>query len=124
MAEETYGQRLRTARKARRLPLREAGRLAGISATYVSDLERDAASPSIAVAARLAAAFGVLPAIGTDYTAAYEDGERSGYLAGYDAALGYLAECIRGARRFYDLPSPTRALADWIATRAGGHTDD
>lgn len=114
MSEETYGQRLRAARQARKLPLRAACLQAGISVAYFSELERDLAVPSIAVAARLATAFGVLPAIGTDYTAAFEDGERAGYLQGYTDALAYLTASLR----LYDLPSPSRALALWVAARA------
>lgn len=117
MSEETYGQRLRAARQARKLPLRAACLQAGISVAYFSELERDLASPSIAVAARLATAFGVLPAIGTDYTAAFEDGERSGFLAGYRQACDELASCIGGGRRWYEMPSPTTALAAWVVAR-------
>ena len=114
---ETYGQRLKAARCARGMSLRAAGKLAGLSPTYVQNLERDEANPTIAVAARVAAEFGVLPGIVTEYVEAYGDGERSGWLRGYAEAQRYVVEVLNGQRALCDIPGPTGALAAWCAAR-------
>ena len=53
------GERLRSLRSERNLPLRELADQSGLTASFISQVERGRASPSIASLARLAEAFAV-----------------------------------------------------------------
>ena len=56
MAELELGSRIRSLRQARRLTLRELASRAGVTESFLSQVERDVTSPSIASAQRIARA--------------------------------------------------------------------
>lgn len=57
--ELRLGQRLRQLRQARRLTLRELAERAGVTESFLSQVEREVASPSIASVQRIARALGL-----------------------------------------------------------------
>lgn len=58
-AELRLGQRIRSRRQARRLTLRDVAERAGVTESFLSQVERDVTSPSIATVQRIARALDV-----------------------------------------------------------------
>jgi DNA-binding transcriptional MerR regulator/quercetin dioxygenase-like cupin family protein len=55
----SWGSRLREQRQQRSLSLRQAAQLTGLSASYISGIERAIANPSVAALQKLTAAYGI-----------------------------------------------------------------
>jgi transcriptional regulator with XRE-family HTH domain len=70
--ESTLGRRVRTLREARRLSLRQLAEGANVSESFLSQVERGVANPSVASLRRLADALGT--SVGSLFEGATEDG--------------------------------------------------
>jgi len=109
----TYGEQIRTARRQRMMTLRDVAAASGVTLGYLSEIERDLASPSIAVAQKLADALGVNPIVTADYQGAYGDGERAGFVAGYAAACAAMSRVLANRQAWWEVPSPEMAFGAW-----------
>ncbi len=78
--ELQLGPRIRALRQARRLTLRDVAARAGVTESFLSQVERDVASPSIATVGRIARALDLVdrPAVrrGAGRAAAWSGGRR------------------------------------------------
>lgn len=100
----SWGSRLREQRQQRGLSLRQAAHLTGLSASYISGIEREIANPSVAALQKLTAAYGISI---VDLVEA-PDGERGRLVRvadrqRYDAAAGVLMEQLNFGRRQMEL---------------------
>ncbi len=59
VTELQLGTRIRALRRARRLTLRDVAERAGVTESFLSQVERDVTSPSIATVHRIAGALGL-----------------------------------------------------------------
>jgi transcriptional regulator with XRE-family HTH domain len=93
---ELLGERLRKLRKARAYSLEEAGRLSGVSKSMISKIERQQATPTTTVLARLAEALGVtfseLMASEQDSEVIFQPLERQPILT--DPESGHTRRCL------------------------------
>ncbi len=92
-APVSWGSRLREQRQQRNLSLRQAAQLTGLSASYISGIEREQANPSVAALQKLTAAYGInivelagVPGRSRGRLVRVADRQR------YDAAAGVLME--------------------------------
>ncbi len=89
----SWGSRLREQRQQRGLSLRQAAQLTGLSASYISGIEREIANPSVAALQKLTAAYGI-NIVDLVETSGGERGRlvRVADRQRYDAAAGVLME--------------------------------
>ncbi|MHA3705030.1 helix-turn-helix domain-containing protein [Jatrophihabitans sp. YIM 134969] len=91
--ESRLGVRLRRARRAASLTLRQVGEAAGVSESFVSQVERGVANPSVATVSRLAAA------LDTTVAALFTGAAGPAEVDGADAPAGRGGTVVRAAER-------------------------
>jgi transcriptional regulator with XRE-family HTH domain len=102
-----YGQAIRTLREERGMTLETLAESAGISASYLSEVERGLKRPSSDVVAKIAEAFGMLPSGFLEYV------ESLSSLAAHDVEARM--ESPRARRAYLASPAAPAAEPAWSA---------